>query len=212
MRTHCNSSYTHILFVDDSTTRYFDYDYSYEGEGEEEEEGETIHLLIYQLVDVPTSCNWTRRRRVAQEDHFRLFTTIAKYPVKWQEMIVRVRPWSKDLYSGWYAVIQTKVSPVSDMSKWFWISLLVKLSWDGGTIYLYFPYFPFLISLYFVLMGSVIVFSCPCWSGWVFLITIIRVFVSLAVDLELFETECARVGRLTCVIGDHDSWWDRRIG
>lgn len=55
-----------------------------------------------------------------------------------------------------------------------------------------------------VLMGSVIVFSCPCWSGWV-LITIIRVFVSLAVDLELFETKCARVGRLTCVIGDHDS-------
>lgn len=60
MRTHCNSSYTHIyIFVDDSTTRYFDYDYdySYEDEGEEEEEGETIHLLIYQLVDVPTSCN-----------------------------------------------------------------------------------------------------------------------------------------------------------
>lgn len=59
MRTHCNSSYTHIyiLFVDDSTTRYFDYDYSYEDEGEEEEEEETIHLLIYQLVDVPTSCN-----------------------------------------------------------------------------------------------------------------------------------------------------------
>lgn len=67
-----------------------------------------------------------------------------------------------------------------------------------------FPTFLFLF-LCTVLMGSVIVFSCPCWSGWVFLITIIRVFVSLAVDLELFETKCARVGRLTCVIGDHDS-------
>lgn len=79
-----------------------------------------------------------------------------------------------------------------------------KLSWDGGTIYLYFPYFPFLISLYCT-NGECdcLLLSLLVWVGLSY--HNCSYFVSLAVDLELFETKCARVGRLTCVIGDHDS-------